>query len=320
MSAPHAVIVVNPAARRAPNRDALAEARREGERIGWRIDIATTTAPGEATALARQAGESGASCVFACGGDGTLNEVLNGIVKAAVRPALGFIPAGTVNIWAREHSLPSRPAEAIRLLATGATRIADAGHAEWLGSERAFLLMAGLGFDAVVARAVGGREKRLAGTLAYARAAVAAARPYRSPNVVLRFDHETYEGKLALLIASNARLYGGFARPAPEALVDDGLLDITLLDLDRLLPGGLTLLPRLLRDPRGHRRVRSFRAASVSIETDTPSPLQLDGEVAGETPVRLTTLAGAVRVIVPPGPNPLYRGDAGPSLTELLRA
>ncbi len=337
-----ALIVVNPAARRVPTRAALAAAVRDARALGWRVALATTAGPGDATAIARQAAGQGCAAVFACGGDGTLNEVANGLLGTDA--ALGFIPAGTVNIWAKEHGIPAGPAAALRLLSEGVTRMVDVGWAEHAPLEphppapspsatdgegvaaaggevaRAFLLMAGLGFDSAVTRAVGKREKRVAGPLAFARATLTSAITYRAARATLRYDGVAREANLALLIASNSRLYAGIFRPAPHALIDDGLLDITLVDAARVLPDGLAALPRLLLGrvpPEAEGRgVSGFRTAALSIETRELAILQLDGEIVGRTPVRLTVRPRALRVVVPPGPNPLYREPPGPPLGE----
>ena len=312
-------IIVNPAARRAPRPGALEEAARTLRRdTGWDIRIASTSTPGEATVIARQAEADGSAAVFACGGDGTLNEVANGLL--GTKAALGFIPAGTVNLWAREHRLRRDPEAALRLLRDGATRQADAGWAAWDGGERAFLLMAGLGYDGEVVRHVGAWDKRLSGPLAFARAAIEAG-GYHAVHAALDHDGVRDEGPLVQLIASNTRLYGAYFRPATEALADDGLLDITCLDLERPLPGALPLLPRLLLGRPGGAHIQAYRTADLRVEPlpgDGSPPLQLDGEVVGEGPVRLTVRPLALRVIVPTGRNGMYARDAEPALEALL--
>ena len=315
-----ALIIVNPAARRSLRPSAVEEAVRTAERTtGWHIAIAVTSAQGEATTMARQAVAAGSDAVFACGGDGTLNEVANGLL--GTNAALGFIPAGTVNIWAREHRIRRDPGAALRLLRDGATRRADIGWAAWEGGERAFLLMAGLGFDGEVVRQVDERDKRFTGPLAYARAAVAGAGGYRAVPVILDHDGIREEGPLGQLVASNTRLYGAYFRAAPHALVDDGLLDITYLDLERPMPGALPLLPRLLLGWPDSAHVRTYRTNDLRIQPspgEEAPPLQLDGEAVGQGAVRLTVRPLALRVIVPAGKNGLYARDPDLALEALL--
>ncbi len=337
MTMRRALIVINPAARRLPRRESLAAARRWAVDAGWRTGLAVTGGPNEATAIARQAAEQGYDAVYACGGDGTLNEVANGL--AGTNVALGFIPAGTVNIWAKEHRLGRDPTVALRQLTEGATRVVDLGWAEHAplaarpepvegeaaSRGRAFLLMAGIGYDAAVAAAVEARAKRVLGPLAFVRAMLAGSAGYRAPRATLRHDGLVEEANLGLLTASNSRIYAGILRPAPQALIDDGMLDIALLDLARVLPGAIAELPRLLlgrvpRDGREGGYLRGFRTADLAVDTDRPAPLQVDGEVIGQTPVRLTVRPRALRVIVAPGPNPLYGEPAGPALAELIAA
>lgn len=312
-------IIVNPVARRTPRPEALEEAARTvGRDTGWDIRIAVTSTPNEATAIARQAAADGSAAVFACGGDGTLNEVANGLL--GTEAALGFIPAGTANLWAREHRIRRDPVAALRLLRDGVTHRADAGWAAWDGGERAFLLMAGVGYDGEVVRHVVARDKRLSGPLSFARAAIEAG-GYHTVRAALYHDGLGDEGPLGQLIASNTRLYGAYFRPAPQALVDDGLLDITYVDLERPLFGALPLLPRLLLGRPGGTHVRTYRTGDLRVEPlpgEYAPPLQLDGEVVGEGAVRLTVRPLALRVIVPAGKNGLYAREAEPALEALL--
>ena len=140
------LIIVNPAAHNAPSRKRLDEADRWLRARGWRTDWQETERPGQATALAAGAAARGLSLVFVCGGDGTLNEAANGL--AGTDTALALIPAGTVNIWAKEMQIPRKPVKAVKAAIEGDRRRVDLGRA----GERCFLLMAGYGPGGAIAR------------------------------------------------------------------------------------------------------------------------------------------------------------------------
>jgi diacylglycerol kinase (ATP) len=140
------VLLVNPVAgmRRLPLEPIQAALRARGAAV----EVALTTRPGDATTIARQAAAAGADVLLACGGDGTVNEAVNGL--AGSQTALAVLPGGTVNVWAREVGIPLDPVRALQLLWEGQRRWIDLGRA----GERYFLLMAGIGFDADVAAQV----------------------------------------------------------------------------------------------------------------------------------------------------------------------
>ena len=156
------MVIVNPTARKLPGRKRLHEARDWLDQRGWASEWLTTAAPGEATSLAADAATRGAPLLFVCGGDGTINEAVNGL--AGSETALAVIPAGTVNLWAREVGLLAKPEEAVRLAVDGVRRRIDLGRV----GDRHFLLMAGFGLDATVAHGVSHRIKGRLGAAAYA--------------------------------------------------------------------------------------------------------------------------------------------------------
>ena len=177
-----AVVIVNPTARKLPNPGSLREVRDWLDERGWAIEWLETAAPGDTTPLAADAARRGVPLLFACGGDGTLNEAVNGLVGSET--ALAVIPTGTVNLWAREVRLLKKPMEAVRLAVDGARRRIDLGRA----GERYFLLMAGFGLDAAVTHGVSHRIKGRFGAAAYALSAVREAMRYRPSAVTLSLD------------------------------------------------------------------------------------------------------------------------------------
>ena len=290
--------MLNPAARRAPEARRLDDAARGLE--GWDVALKETSGPGHAAELAREAASEGADAVVACGGDGTVNEVANGLAGSAT--ALAVVRGGTANVWAKEVRVPKKPSQALRLLADGETRVIDLGRA----GERYFLLMAGVGFDAFVVAAVHGGMKRRLGTAAYIAHGIRAAIRYKAVAAELQIDELPRASDLYWLLLGNTRNYGGVVDFTRWASVDDGRLDMLLVR-----KGGLARLVwfsvlTALRRHRTYANVTYENVANVSIATPA-LPVQIDGEYLGETPMRFDVAPGALRVIVPRGlKSPLF--------------
>jgi len=290
--AKRALMVCNPISRGVPDGDVLRAAAVAVP--GWQIDIESTRAAGHAIELARAAAARGYDAVVACGGDGTVNEVANGVARS--QTPLAVVRGGTANVWAKEIGVPKQPARALRLLASGETRAVDLG----LAGERYFLLMAGVGFDAAIVRDLSSAAKRRFGAAAFVLSGLRRAIGYRAADAELVADGESLSGRLHWALLGNTRSYGGLLNIFDRARLDDGRLDLLLLreaGLGRLL----WLLPFVLlhrHRSRAHllaREVTSFNVATAGL------PVQIDGEYLGETPLSFSVAPSALRVIVPPG-------------------
>ena len=233
---------------------------------------------------------------------GTVCEAVNGLVGS--RTALGVLPTGTGNVWAKELGLPvftltnpHRLLVAAHLLREATTRTVDVGRA----NDRHFLLFAGLGLDATVARDMEPREratKRL-GLLPYLVAGVAVAFEFYGVRTTVVVDGKVIKGRSLFILVSNAQLYGGILRIAPDARLDDGLLDVVIFSgvgpqytfrhLFSILGG------RHLQDPS----VRFLRARRVIVDSAQPWPVQIDGDPIGTTPMTFQVIPHALRVLVP---------------------
>ena len=305
-----ALFVINPAARGLPPARQIAEAADWLRARGWDVELVATAAPGEATRLARAAAARGLSAVVACGGDGTIHEVVNGLAGSA--SALGVIPGGTANVWAKDARLPRRPSEAVRVVDSGRCRRADLGLLEFEGQaqNRHFLLMAGVGLDAHIVARVPQDWKRRLGAASYLLAGARESLLYRSRPVGLVIDGgERLSLRLGWLLAGNTRSYGGVVRITGRARADDGLLDVLAFpgyDLLRAAGYGLAILAGRHHDAPG---VTYRQAAEVEVAGPSHLPVQADGEFLGYTPVRLRAVPGALRVLVPEEPNPLFGED-----------
>jgi YegS/Rv2252/BmrU family lipid kinase len=266
----------------------------EGIGPAWEIELVETEAAGQATELAREGAQSGVSAVFACGGDGTVNEVVNGLAGSAC--ALGVLRGGMGDVFAKEVGIPKQPVRALRLQLTGQRRRFDLGKAD----ERYFLLMAGVGFDAEVVRSVPGGAKKRLGSTSYALWAAKLLASYRPRPARYRIDGESREAELVWALLGNTRSYGGILDITSGALVDDGLLDAYLFEGSGVAWEAATALRLVLRRQEGAKGVTFQRLQQLAIETPG-LPVQADGEYLGETPMRFSVAPSALDVLLPPG-------------------
>ncbi len=292
------LLIYNPAARGAPKLERLRAAA--GGVAGWEITIEQTTVAGHATELASQAASEGLDAAIACGGDGTVNEVANGLASSTT--ALAVVRGGTANVWAKEIHTPKDPARALRLLADGETRAVDLGRA----GERYFLLMAGIGFDGAIVRELSGGAKKRLGAAAYVLHGLRRALGYRSVQAEIAANDQSLSGQLYWAVLGNTRSYGGVVAITHQAKADDGRLDLFLLRQGGL-PRLLWLLPWVLLR-RHQRRAHVLYRTVTSLDLATAGlPIQIDGEYLGETPLRFEVAPAALRVIVPRGlKSPLF--------------
>jgi diacylglycerol kinase (ATP) len=287
-------VVLNPMAGRG-------RGRRSAQRIkdllsARRLDYTLWTAQraGEAGALARQAVDQGAAVVVAAGGDGTLNEALNGIFGSPA--SLGILPLGTGNDFARHVGIPADLDQAVEVLTSGTHRRVDVGEC----NGRYFLNIAGCGFDAVVAERVNAGYRMLHGTPAYLAAVAQSLASYRPAHMVIQADQERLESDVMLCSIANTQSYGGGMRIAPGASIEDGLLDVCVVrQVGRL--EFLRAFPRVFRGTHvGHPKFAHFTAHSVTIQSDVPLPVLIDGEVVGTTPVVARIHPAAIEMLLPP--------------------
>jgi len=284
-------VIYNPAARGAKTRRLrlFLAAQAAGD-----VVLAATTGPGHARQLAADAARAGHGCVVAAGGDGTVNEVVNGLGPGG--PVLGVLPVGTANVFARELGLPRRLAAAWAVVAAGRTRTIDLGCATAEGTTRYFVQLAGVGFDAWAVELASWELKKKIGPLSYVWAGLQAlARPCGRVEVT---GPAPAQG-MAVLIG-NGRFYGGPFTMFPRARLDDGLLDVCVFERGGYADvARYTVAVALGRHAR-LRDVRYFQAAEFECRPVAgPAPVEVDGELAGRAPVRFAVLPRALRVLVP---------------------
>jgi YegS/Rv2252/BmrU family lipid kinase len=274
---------------------------------GWEVMVRQKTGGGEAMKLARAAAEDGCTVVVDCAGDGTLNEIAAGLVGTDV--AVGVLPGGTANLWANELGVDKRLRVAATQLVGAARHRVDVGCVEIDGKDRRyFLLVAGLGLDGAVMERVSKPLKRRLGPLAVGLAALKALPSFGAVPVRATLDDVPWEGRVAQVIVGNTRRYGGFTRITPDALVDNGLLDVCLITAEGLLDAGRQLGALVFEQHPSAASAETYRVARLTIEAPGPLPLQLDGGVVHQketeadatgTTYTFSILAGALNVLVP---------------------
>jgi diacylglycerol kinase (ATP) len=251
---------------------------------------------------------NGPRLVVAVGGDGTVNEVVNGFFDGgrpiAPESELAVVPIGTGRDGVRTYGISGKPERAIALLADGATRTIDLGRATYTahagGEEsRIFLNIASCGLSGAVAERANRTSKRLGGTSAFLWATIATFAGWKNVPFQITIDGEQRELVANNTIVANGQYFGGGMHIAPDARTDDGLLDaIVFGDVGRLdLALNMHRLYRgtILRHPKASHRL----ARSVLVAPARALPIEIDGEQPGVTPVSFEVLPAALRLRVP---------------------
>jgi YegS/Rv2252/BmrU family lipid kinase len=313
MSKPRIVAVVNPQSQQGNLGRRWPEVARTLRRELGGFEELRTEAPGDATRLTRQAIESGAEQILAVGGDGTINEVVNGFFTGerptGERTALGVVPFGTGGDFRRVIHLPREPAEVARVLANGKLRRIDVGLLDFTTAggqpaRRAFLNIASFGMSGLVDEYVNQSSKRLGGKLSFLVATVRAGMSYANQRVRLSFDDEPASAvdlTINVVAVANGQYFGGGMHIAPRAELDDGQFDVIAvgdLGMADLLRHGRRLYAgtHLGLDKVSHRRARVVRAEPLGSE---PVRLDVDGETPGILPATFRILPRCLHLIIP---------------------
>lgn len=281
-------------------------------RAGSGARIIETREPGHARELARHAAESGHDRVVAVGGDGTVQEAVNGLIDAHSRIALGILASGNGNDLARSLRLPARLEEALTLALGDRLRTIDIGRATRgegaSATIRHFAAAGGIGFDAQVARAMAVRRRRWQqGRIGYALSTLWELQRFRNRQVELVLDTaegaRSLERRVLFIAFANGPYYGGGMRICPGADLADGWLDFCLVgDISRLET--VRQLPGIYRGRHvGHPAVEFIRARSATIKGDAGTLAHLDGEPFGSLPLRVEVVPMALEIATGPEPE-----------------
>jgi diacylglycerol kinase (ATP) len=233
------------------------------------------------------------------GGDGTVNEVVNGV--AGTETEIAVLPSGTGQDFGRTHGIPSRFDDAVRVALGGETRTIDLGRVEFEGAgARFFANVASAGMSGAVARRANAMTKALGGRATFFYALTREFLAWQNTEVVVELDGGLRrEGALHDVIVANGRFHAGGMKLAPDARPDDGLFDVvTIGDVTKL--DFLTTAPKLYSGRYlSHPKVELLRSSSLALTAAEPLPLEVDGEPIGTTPARFEVVRAALRLRVP---------------------
>jgi diacylglycerol kinase (ATP) len=289
-------VIFNPAARG----EKAKRFRRQLDAIGSQCAFKMTAAPGDARRLSAEAVNDGFDLIVAAGGDGTVNEVLNGIGDANgfEKARLGVLPLGTVNVFARELKIPLQIERAWEILQRGREMKIDLPRVEFSANgvrkKNYFAQLAGAGLDVRAIELLNLQHKKKIGPLAYVIAGLKALREKKT-KITIRADGRNFSGELVLI--GNGKFYGGSFEIFPAADLRDGFLDICIfpqanwLTLIRCAPNFL------IRQKLPEKIIQRFRAASFELNGEGAAAFELDGEWIGNLPATFSIERERLRVI-----------------------
>ena len=254
--------------------------------------------------LARQAVADGATMLVIVGGDGTVNEVVNGIADLDDQPEVAILSRGTGWDFIRTFGIPRKVEDAVEVALRGETRLVDLGRVSyraWDGSDgqAVFANVASAGMSGAAAQRANATTKAFGGKAAYLWAALAVLARWSPGELRVTVDSESRSGRMYDVIVANGRYFGGGMEICPDASSDDGLFDVLTI-------GDLTKRDLMLTMPKAYRgahlphaKAEVLRGKVVTVDSDEPVPVELDGEQPGTTPIRFEVLPGRLKLRVP---------------------
>lgn len=301
---PYTRLIVNPVAGAGRTAKKWPQVMGLLQSAGLRFEHDLTEAPGHARELAKLAAKKGYELVVTVGGDGTINEVVNGLYDAGnmADVMLGIICTGTGSDYIRTIGIPQAYQEACLCLKSPSKFAVDVGVVEYFSDnqmvKRLFVNFAGLGFDAEIVKVTTQKYKTLNSTASYLAGLFTALLHYRNKQVTIILDGELTEKKVCAVLVSNGKYGGGGMFAAPGADLTDGLLDVLIIgDLSK--PDLLWSLPRVYRGTHlTHPKVTMKRAREIEIKSAEAMFLQADGELLGGLPARFYILPAALNVAI----------------------
>ncbi|MCP4165000.1 MAG: diacylglycerol kinase family lipid kinase [Chloroflexi bacterium] len=303
-----AVLIRNPIAGDPSRQHALELAIDTFASANWRLDIRQTQHKEHARVLAEIAAKQGYSNIIVAGGDGSIGQVAHGIVLSGREDVrMGIIPLGTGNVFARDMGLPyptssKDPAtmRAAQIILNEEPTPIDVG----MANGNAFMCWAGCGIDATVSEMVEKEfafNKRSSPLRTYGRQLLQALRTYEPPYMQITVDgQEKHEGRYYLAVASNIALYARYLRLTPRAYLNDGYLDLLILDAEQIIRFAYLALKTVVYPPARDRRILRHRFRKMMVECETPFPYHLDGDPLGVAPCQIEVIPQCLPVFLNP--------------------
>jgi diacylglycerol kinase (ATP) len=297
------VFLVNPASAGGATGRRWPEIAHRAAALGLAGDALISEEPGHLAVLAEEAVRSGATRLVVVGGDGSVNEVVNGIAETH-DVELAVIPRGTGWDFVRTFGIPRDLDAAVDVALNGAVREIDLGlvtFRSWAGAEHRsyFANVASAGISGAIAQRANNTSKALGGKVSYYWATLAVFARWRTGEMRISVDAEIRGGKTIDVVVANGRYLGGGMKMCPEAEPDDGLFDVLLIG-DVTKRDLLFVLPKTYRGKHlPHPRLELLRGRTVTVDADEPLPIELDGEQPGTTPARFEIAPRGLRLRVP---------------------
>lgn len=304
MSVPHAKVIINPVAGAYSTRRKWPLISQRLKEVGLSFDHEYTEGVGHAIELARAATNDGYQFLVAVGGDGTVNEVANGILSSTSLngTTLGVVSTGTGSDFVRSLGIPRDYAKACSSLTSSQRLLIDVGVVEYMNagkSERRFFVNgAGVGFDAEVVRATGSLPKYFGGTIPYVVGLLRSLLGYQTKSVALRVGNQVETKRILTMVVSNGCYFGGGMRVAPQAELCDSLLDVmTVGNIGKFEL--LKAFPTIYKGTHiTHPKVRLEKATYIAVESSERVLVHADGELLGETPASFWLVPAALSIVV----------------------
>jgi len=299
---PETIFLVNPASDNGRTGRRWPELAHRAAHAGLDGETVFSERPGHLIELARTAVDRGARLVVAVGGDGTLNEVINGVAERDVD--LATIPLGTGMDFGRAYGIPTRFDDAVRIARDGAPRTIDAGRVRyrtWDGRDavRWFGNVGTVGMSGAVAQRANGMSKALGGRVTFFYALTRVFLTWQNTEVTVSLDGVERSGRMHDVIVANGPWHGGGMMLAPDAKPDDGLFDVVLIG-DVSKADFLTTAPKIYKGRHvTHPKVEILRSAYANVDAPERLPIEVEGEQVGTTPAAFEIVPGALRVRVP---------------------
>lgn len=296
-----AMFILNPSAGKERAAEYKEDVEKTLKEMGYIVDTKETEKKSDATHFARQACEQKYDFVVAMGGDGTINEAVSGLAEQPHQPLFSLIPLGTVNDFARALGISLDPEEAIQALKTGEEKAVDIAKA----GDHYFMNILAIGDIAESTSSVTPEQKTRLGALAYFIEGIKAITSEEETHFEIKHDHGVWEGDAKLVLVALTNSVGGFEKLAPEALTDDGLLHLYIVEHAKLAGfiriAGALWRGKLEDDPS----VEAIHTTKVSIKTIEPLVCNIDGDEGIATPFEIEVLPRHIRALVPPNKEEL---------------
>ncbi|MET3697694.1 diacylglycerol kinase [Bacillus oleivorans] len=288
-------IIYNPTSGREIFKRHLPEVLQRLEEAGYETSCHATTGEGDATRAAAIAVERKYDIVIAAGGDGTINEVVNGLAEKEYRPKLGIIPVGTTNDFGRAIRVPRSVEQAVDIIIKGETIPIDVGKM----NDKYFINIAGGGRLTELTYDVPSRLKTVLGQLAYYIKGIEMLPSLKATETRIEYDGKEYEGEIMLFLIANTNSVGGFEKLAPDASLNDGMFTLLILKKTNLAEFVRLVTLAVRGDHINDDHVIYTKANRIKVTSEQKLLLNLDGEYGGEVPAEFVNLYRHIEVFVP---------------------